>query len=248
MKIVGFTALHYGADYLSHAIRSVAPAVDQWVVAYTSTGSHGHQAAVPCPETEAELRAIAEAACAESGTPLLWYGGQWRYEGQQRDSVFQMVPDADLVIVVDADEVWEPMAVESVIYQGARMKARSGRVPFRHFWRSFGWVCRDAAQPVRVIRPSMHNDDAYLSVPPVNHFGYARKPADIAYKIQTHGHKGEWRPEWYEQTFLPWRPGNGRDSDLHPTNRDFWTAEPYDRQQLPDVLRGHPYWGMEVIE
>lgn len=248
MKIIGFSALLYGADYLGYAIRSVAPSVDQWVVAYSPVGSHGHQADVICPEDETELRAIAEDACAASGVPLLWYSGRWQYEGQQRDSVFQMVPDADLVIVVDADEVWEPMAVQAAIHQGWRMKARHGLVRFQHFWRSFGWVCHDPAMPVRIIRPEFANDTAYLDVPCVNHFGYARKPADIWYKIQTHGHKSEWRPEWYEQTFLPWRPGNGRNSDLHPTNRDFWTAEPFDRAQLPDVLHDHPYYGLEMIE
>jgi hypothetical protein len=148
--------------------------------------------------------------------------------------------------VVDADEVWEPGAAARAIRQGLQMNARSGHVPFVHFWRSFGWACRDAAQPVRVISPRHVEGNAYLEVPPVLHFGYARKPADIEYKMQTHGHKGEWRPEWYEQTFLAWQPGEGE--DLHPTNRDFWTAAPYDRAALPDALKAHPYYGLEVIE
>jgi hypothetical protein len=245
VKIVGYTALHYGKDFLGYAIQSVAPDVDVWAVAYSPVGSHGHPANAACPESEAELRAIAEDACAQAGVPLHWYSGHWQHEGQQRDSVFSAEPDADLVIVVDADEVWEPGAAASAIQQGLQMNARSGHAPFIHFWRSFGWVCRDAAQPVRVIRPRIVGGDAYLDVPPVLHFGYARKPADIAYKMQTHGHKGEWRPEWYAQTFLAWQPGEG---DLHPTNHDFWTAEPFDRETLPDALKAHPYYGPEVIE
>ena len=245
--IIGFTACHYGADYLSYAIRSVAPAVDAWYVAYSPVGSHGYRASRPCPETEAELHDIAASACAASGTPLTWYAGSWAYEGKQRDSIFNQAPDADLILVVDADEIWQPMAVQSAISQGYAMKARNGRTRFMHFWRSFGWVCRDAAQPVRVINPRMANDDVYLDLPPVYHFGYARKPEAIAYKIETHGHRGEWRPEWYEETFLPWRPGH-LSVDLHPTNHDFWHAQPYDRATLPDLLHEHPYYEMEVIE
>jgi hypothetical protein len=71
--IVGFTALHYGTDYLSYAIRSVAHAVDAWYVAYTPVGSHGHRATRPCPETEAELHDLAASACHASGIPLNWY-------------------------------------------------------------------------------------------------------------------------------------------------------------------------------
>lgn len=127
------------------------------------------------------------------------------------------------------------------------MKARSGRVTFIHFWRSFGWACRDAAMPVRVINPRMPTGDAYLNLPPVLHFGYCRIPEAIQYKIETHGHRSEWRSEWYEQTFLVWRPDNGN-RDLHPTNRDYWTAKPYDRATLPALLHDHPYYGLEVIE
>lgn len=244
MKVAAFTALHYGSDYLRWALRSVAPFVDEWLVAYSPVGSHGSRTNTPCPDREADLRDIAYAAL--NGVPLKWYTETWQHEGQQRDSVFART-DADLILVVDADEIWRPEAVQEAIRQGRTMKARNGRVPFEHFWRSFGWVCRDAAQPVRVIKPSVANDDHYIALPaPVLHFGYARRPSDIYYKIQIHGHRGEWRQEWFVEKYLAWTPETGPFDDLHPTNHDYWTAKPY-TQQLPAVLHDHPFFSAEVI-
>lgn len=245
--IVGFSALHYGRPFLKESLLSVAYAVDQWVFAYSPTGSHGYRTQDRCPDTEDELREIADKALAQYGVPYIWHKGEWPYEGAQRDMVFNLAPNADLVLVVDSDEIWQTGAALSAVRVGLEMKARSGRVKFAHFWRSFSWVCRDAAMPVRVINPRFANGEAYLELPEIYHMGYAQPPSLIAYKIKTHGHRGEWRAEWFAQTFMPWTPGNGS-TDLHPTNRDFWTAQPFDKARLPDLLHEHPYYGMEVIE
>lgn len=246
MKIAAFTALHYGADYLGAAIRSVAPFVDEWCVAYSPVGSHGTRTPVQCPESERQLHAIAQAALAPTSTPLVWWSGIWPHEGVQRDSVYQHT-DADLIIVVDADEVWQDGAVQDAIQHGQQMTGSVGRVPFVHFWRSFSWVCRDQAWPVRLLRPGLPNQDYYAGIAPVLHFGYARKPQAIEYKIRVHGHRAEWRPEWFVSKFMAWTPQQGPFDDLHPTCRDYWSAESFAKEQLPDVLREHPYYHLEVI-
>ncbi len=244
--IVAFTALHYGADYLAYAIRSVAPQVDKWVFAYSPHGSHGHRSHYKCPDSEDSLRAIAEA---ELGSKLLWHRGEWQAEGHQRDVVYELAPDADLIVVVDFDEVWHEDSLAAAIEQGLAMNARNGRVPFRHFWRSFNWVCADLAQPVRIINPRHAGGNAEIDMPaPVEHFGYARTPEAIIYKIAVHGHLGEWRHDWLPNKFLPWSPLTGPFEDLHPTNVDFWTARPFDKKALPELMHEHPYWDMEIIK
>ena len=245
MKVAAFTALHYGGDFWGTAIASVAPYVDEWCVAYSPEGSHGTRARVRCPETEYMLRKIADHALEKAGKPLKWWSGLYPHEGAQRDTVLQHT-DADIIIVVDADEVWQDGAVWDVIRRAVETPARVGRVPFIHFWRSFSWVCRDHLWPVRVIQPKLADGEQYYGCAPVLHFGYARKVEAIEYKIRVHGHRGEWRPEWIGK-FMSWTPQHGPHEDLHPTNVDFWTAEPFAKEQLPQVLRDHPYYGLEII-
>lgn len=243
MKVAAFTALHYGVDYLEYAIKSVAPDVDEWLFAYSPVGSHGHRTTVQCPESEAELKAAALRGL--DGLPYQWWSANWPHEGAQRDSVYNHT-DADLIIVVDADEVWADGAVVDAIEQGSKQETLNGRVPFIHFWRSFGWVCKDGAWPVRVLRPGMPTGDTYHDIAPVLHFGYAIRPHMMIYKWHIHGHKAEMRPNWLDVRFMHWSPDNGN-YDLHPTNFDYWNAEPYAKEQLPDVLSDHPFYDLEVI-
>ena len=47
MKIVGYTIVHYGADYIGYAVRSVLPLVDKHNIFYTPHPSHGTQVNIP---------------------------------------------------------------------------------------------------------------------------------------------------------------------------------------------------------
>ena len=62
MKILAYCALHYGAEWLEWAIRSVEPLVDEYHIFYTPHPSHGHISNVPLPKNESKdvLRAIAD--------------------------------------------------------------------------------------------------------------------------------------------------------------------------------------------
>jgi hypothetical protein len=105
--------------------------------------------------------------------------------------------------------------------------------------------------PVRIIHPNrparINGKDApvhYLNGS-VFHFGYARSIEDIRYKISCHGHKSEWRNDWFDNKYCKW-PASGN-NDLHPTCRDTWNAQPYDKMLLPEFMRSHPYFSLDVI-
>jgi len=244
MKTAAFTALHYGMDYLEYAIRSVAPFVDEWLFAYSPVGSHGYKTSVPCPETEAQLKASALRGL--EGLPYQWWTADWPHEGYQRDSVYSHT-DADLIIVVDADEVWQTGAVEAAIEHGEQMTVKHGRVPFVHFWRSFNYICKDGSWPIRLLRPALPVGDYYAGVDPVLHFGYAQPETIQVYKWFIHGHKGELRLGWHDRKYKYWTPQDGPHHDLHPTNTGFWNTESYDRGGLPELMYGHPFYDMEII-
>lgn len=257
MKTIAYWAIHYGAEYLRWSVRSVAPVVDELHFLYTPDPSHGHASDLICPETEEQLKA--EALAGAGDKPVFWYNGKgrWHNEGEQRSAIEPIAKrrDADLIVWVDADEIWWTPTLKVSIDLARENKARETRVRFVHFWRSMRWVCEDPCMPVRFINLNFDKELWYLSPQdsPVLHFGYAQKPETIQYKQSIHGHKAEWKPGWFEKTFLPWTPGV---EDVHPTcgrNGEgvaFWTPKPtsiFLQAMLDNVLGDHPYRHLELI-
>jgi hypothetical protein len=251
MKIESYVALHYGADYLPYALRSVAPHVDRIHVVYSPHPSHGTQTRVPPPETRAELHAAATTA----GPKVRWHDvNRYYHEGHHRDYALSLCEGSDLALVVDADEVWDGEVLERALRHAYDANhARQWLVNFTTPWRSFSWVVRDNMWPVRIhdFRQAQHRPDGSQSVAyipkelgPIWHFGYAIRTSILQYKMRCHGHVAEWRPNWFEEKWLPWPPVD----DCHPTCERTWYPEPLDRMLLPALMRGHPFWEMEPIE
>lgn len=243
--IAAYTALHYGSPYLAYAIRSIIGDVDKYYVLYSATGSHGARGNGGLPESESReaLQAIAQQ---EAGDKLEWIDGTWIHEGQQRDSIYGYASGAEVILVLDYDEIWQTGAAKQAIEKARHSDAAKYRVSMIHYWRSFYWgFTRDPAWPVRVLKPSGFNEQ-YMSVAPINHMGYAIPTWLLKYKMSVHGHRGQWRRDcnwmierWQANAHL----------DCHPVGSDFWNAEPVlPDQTMPAFMREHPYYELEVIE
>lgn len=243
-KIVAYTALLYGKCYLNHAIRSIIDDVDGYIVLYSPTGSHGHRTDTPCPDTRDELREIAYQA---AGDKLRWFEGTWAHEGQQRDSIYDIVPDADVIVVLDSDEVFSPGLVNAAIEHGLKENVRQVRIPLLHHWRSFykGFT-HDPAAPTRIIFPKV-KDGATTYTPPDNqhllHYGYAITPELMRYKWLIHGHLAEMRKDvdWLNDVYLA-----NRQFDCHPVGSDYWLE--VEDITPPDFMLDHPFAGLDLIE
>lgn len=245
MKVISYTALHYGKEYLYYAIRSVIDHVDEHHVLYSPVGSHGSRTDRPCPDTRDELMAQATRA---AGDKLRWHDGYWDYEGQQRDSITQYAPDADVILVVDADEIWHPLTVRGALSAvEANPQYKQWRVSMIHFWRSFSRaILHDPAYPTRVINTRSTEGRETTLVPgmPICHMGYAQRPAIVEYKQHTHGHIGQWRKDdWFNTVFM-----TDAQSNCHPVGSEYWNPEPVDpADYMPAFMREHPYWNLPVI-
>lgn len=248
LKVISYTALLYGKDYLGYAIRSVIDHVEEHHILYSPIGAHGHRTDTPCPETRDELYAIAQSA---AGDKLRWHDGNWEHEGLQRDSIFEYAPDADVILVVDADEIW-PSGLARNMTDGIDYGffPRNVRLPMIHMWRSF-WkgILHDPAHPIRVICPKKNEGELNFSdlVGHIVHLGYAQRPEIVNYKQLTHGHKGEWRKDidWFNERFM----NPAAVTDLHPVGSEYWNVEtvnPLD--YLPPFMAMHPYFDKDVIE
>ncbi len=245
MKTIAYSALMYGKSYLGWAIRSVIHAVDEYHVLYTPVGSHGSRTDLPCPDSRDELYAIAEQA---AGDKLHWHEStDWWLEHQQRNSIYRYAPDADVILILDSDEIWGEGLAEMAI-AAAVLGVRNVRIPVMEFWRSFHYAeQRNLVFPERVTFPKVGGGEGYMPLddnrPRICHLGYA-SPSDLVYFKQfTHGHRGDWREGWFERKFAA-----NDVNDCHPTNKDYWFPTPVDyREFMPSFMSEHPYANLETI-
>lgn len=243
-KVIAYCALHYGADFLPWSIRSIIDSVDEWHILYSPTGSHSVRIPEPCPETRDQLFRIASV---EAGDKLRWHDGDWWRENQQRESIYQYAPDADMIIVVDADEVFAPGLAAYLVKLAPFVTYRFTRLPFWHYWRSLKRVIRhDPAFPVRMILPRWQGGEATFHIPPwlpddfrVHHFGYSQRSDIVRYKMKVHGHIAELRSRWFEDVFMA-----NAQTDCHPVGSEWWNPEPCD---VPHFMTNHPFAALEVI-
>lgn len=264
MKIVAYTALLYGREWLEYAIRSVIDSVDEYYVLYSPLGSHHGQKQVELPPGE-DARTLYEIAHDTAGRKLRWYTyAGWHTEGDQRDTIYRLAPDADRIAVLDYDEVWSPGLVEAVVRASAsRPDVRDWRVPMIHLWRDLHHaILHDPAYPVRVINPhapagtsatfdaEAHDaakrellertaDYAPEFHTRIVHAGYAISPELMRAKWQTHGHQNEYRRDidWYTERYM----NPAATTDLHPVGSVYWNAEPIDPfVYLPGYMIDHP--------
>lgn len=251
MKVIAYTALHYGAEYLAYAIKSVIDHVDEYHVLYSAEGSHGWRTEERCPDTAQQLYDIARAV---AGHKLHWTNGKWPYEGAQRDYIHQLVPDADVILVLDSDEIWQPKLIERIIHYSGKVQysapVRTLRLPMLHYWRSFHKaIVNDPAWPERIIFPRInprYGDGTWSrGVGWINHMGYAQRSEIVRYKLLTHGHRGEFRRDvdWFTDKFMA-----NAQIDCHPVGSEYWNPEPVNPMDyMPDFMKSHPNYRLEVI-
>lgn len=249
--------LHYGREYLAWSIRSIQDVVDEIQVFYSPRPSFGRGEAGPCPESEEDLKREVYRFL-KPGKKLHWVSGLWPMEGAHRDAAVEAARarGASAVLVIDADEVWDPGELRQQLVDALAAPERETLAPFCHFWRSFKYVCMDPSRPLRIIKFAGEGLRYADQKVPVLHFGYAQTELITRYKIAIHGHRSEWRPGWLENKFLPWRPESEM-KDVHPTcgwnssfGDYFWNPKPAGEWLgiiVQALVGDHPYAKLEVI-
>lgn len=242
-KVLAYYPLLYGKEYLRESILSIEPCVDKIIVVYTPQPSFGHSAADPCPETEDELKEIALSA----SDKVMWIkvsDGFWM-ESAHRQYIYSFSDGYDLVLAVDADEVWDTDDLRRCLDEAMGIDAKYIQVAgFINFWRSFNHACYDHFQPVRITN-LRSNDESWQGVVSgkVYHFSLAQNMDLIRWKWGVHGHKNEMRADFFDK-LENWYPGIG---DLHPTSIGLWNAVDFDKHTMPEILKKHPNFHKERI-
>lgn len=249
MKTLAYIILHYGKDYLPYAIESIYPCVDEILILYTPNPSHGSSTNLTCPDSKQDLLVSLDGI--DHQNKISWVEGNWNAENQHRNYAHDYARKSgfDMLLLLDFDEVWDTKLCKELIQLTYERKANKCLIWMRHLWRSFNYICDDGMRQERIYYLGSDKGDLIYAPQPVNqvwHFGYARKPIDIEYKISIHGHSGEWlqsKRGWFDSKYMPWPPV----SNVHPACADTWTPMPFDKTRLPEIMKKHPYYNLEVI-
>src|SRR5574337_2004369 len=242
MRTAAYIPLHYGKDYLPYAINSVISEVEKIYILSSSEGSHGHKSKMICPETKQQL---IECIPSEFVDKIEWIDGNWTQENQQRNYAHELARTKgyEILVAVDADEVWKPELLKELIQLTYERKANKCLVWMRHLWRSFNLICDDQMRQERIYYLGADANDLIYAPQATNqvwHFGYAIRPELMEYKISIHGHKAEWKnPNWYQQTFMEWPVGDGW---VHPVCENVWYPKHFDKKELPEFMCVHPFY------
>lgn len=250
MKVLAYIPLHYGVDYIAKAIESVYPTVDEILVLYTPTPSHGKGTSLVCPDTKEAL--INEVANTDPDNKIIWWDGTYTREGVHRDVAFSYAKrnKFDIVVALDSDEVWNTEYLKELIKEVYERKAAKCLIWMRHLWRSFNWICDDPMRQERIYYIGEAKELLIYADKPTNqvwHFGYARELKQVEYKISIHGHSNEWitsKDKWFNEKYKPFPPVQ----DVHPTCKNTWNPIPFDKTELPEEMKSHPYFNLKSID
>ena len=241
LRTLAYIPLHYGKDYLKYVLMSIRDSVDDILILYTSRPSYGYASNISNPDTREELKAICKPFnVIWQDIPLIGQENQHR----QLAYTYAQAEGYDLVLAVDADEIWNPgkvqKALEVASISGRRFNCISGNNWF-HFWKGFNEVNQDGFYPMRIINMrSPNKEQAILDTGEIYHMGYAISAEAMEYKLSCHGHKSEIPHRWLADKWLNYQ--KGVTTHLHPASQDVWIETKPFEGVLPELLKGHEYY------
>lgn len=182
----------------------------------------------------------------------------------------------DYYWLIDGDEVYRPDHLQNILRGIAQRPAVGTFIVKCHiFWRSFRY--RIPAQemswrPRRIFKLTRHRNILGIKIPyPLRftgqnqtnslgplyefppeeavffHFSYARSAQAMKDKFRTFSHAHEIREEWVRNVWERW-PSNRGMQNIHPVDPPkFPSAQEVPPEDFPDLLREHPYYGLDII-
>lgn len=245
MRVIGFMPIHYGCEYLQESLSSIKDHCQKVVVAYTPNPSHGYGTTDICPDTRDEIFRIASETL---GDKLIWDENNYSQENQHRRQIHNYSMGYDLVMSIDADEVFEPKEIQSALeYAYNNPERYYGIKGYINFWRSFNHACYDGFRPIRIENLNNHNTLQNHECPlTIYHFSTAQSEAVMRYKFKVFGHASEIRKGWLDDIYYGWTLENNF-GDLHCVAIGLWNPVEFDKRQLPEMLRLHDNFYKELI-
>ena len=246
MRTLGFMTIHYGLEYLKESLTSIKDHVEGMVISYVHKPSHGFKTILNCPDKAEDIRKVCEEVL---GNKLIWDEAEfYGAENIHRSVAKKYSQGFDLILTIDADEVFEPTEINNALnYAYTHNERYYGINGYLNFWRCFDYVCLDGFRPIRIENLNNHNSMQNLNCPlTIYHFSTAQSKAVMEYKYSCFGHANEIKADYLEKVFYKWTPENNF-GDLHPVSINLWNAVQYDKNKLPDFLKKHSNFEKTLI-
>ncbi len=242
MKVLGYIPLHYGREFLSEAIKSIHNHVDKIIILYVEDPSFGKGTPLECPDKKEDLKAQAM----NTSDKCVWIDTQANNEGEHTGQIFQYADDYDLILRIDADEVYDQSDLAEALIEAHKTQARYfGVIGYLNFYRSFNTVCIDHFTPIRIIKPHFNDNITHTVFITTYHFSLCQSDAMMRYKWSgLHGHQDELRPGWLEEKYFGYKEGM---TDLHPVAIGLWNPESFNKELMPAILKAHPYYNLDQV-
>jgi len=246
MKVLGFTSIHYGKEYLKESLLSVVNHVEAMVISYSRRPSHGQRLSQECPDKEEEIKAICDEVL---GDKLIWISvDRYGSEAEHRNTRYTHAKGYDLILTIDADEVYKEFDIPNALTFAMNNKERYfGINGYINFWRSFEYCCLDGFRPIRIENLNNHNQLQNHNCPLiVYHFSTCQSEPILRYKMKAFGHASEIRSNWIDGIYYAWTPENDI-QDVHPVAFGLWNTIKFDKNSLPQYLKDHPNFNKFLI-
>ncbi len=277
MTIAAVFCVYNEEEYLEYAVRAILPAVDRVIIClgmapYTAYNPRARDSSRP-DRTEAIVDALAARHPQITIIKGIW-DNELDERNAGLDLCLQQ--GIDYSWLVDGDEVYREDHLRAIREEIAQHPEVGTFIIKCHiFWRSFAY--RIPAQemtwrPRRIFKLTRFRRILGLKIPyrcrfvgsndintlgPVHelrpehavfyHFSYARSAKAMADKFATFSHAHEIRPDWFETVWRPW-PTRREMINIHPVDPPkFPRAIHQSPDDLPAIMRTHPFYGLDII-
>ncbi len=277
MKIAAVFCVYNEEEYLEHSVRAILPAVDRAFLLLGNAPYDAYNPkarAVSRPDGTSRL--VERLAAAHPKIRLvrgLWAS---EVDHRNAGLRLCLEEGMDYYWLVDGDEVYRSDHLEHILRRIAQ-DPRTGTfiVKCHIFWRSFSYRIPaqiQAWRPRRIFKitrarrilgmPLPHplrfvGQNEMNSLGPIHefppeeavfyHFSYARSSSAMEDKLRTFSHAHEIPRDWFNQVWKRWPADRGMEN-IHPVDPPkFPRVVPMPPDDLPAILRDHPYHGLDII-
>jgi len=253
MKVLGAVALHYGKEWLEYTLESIQDAVEEILIVYTERPSYGHIGNRNNPDSQAELKDIAN-----KFSKVTWLNITSVFAENTHRQVYQRYGvnnNYDQILIADSDEVFvDPHLMLAEAEKHHSFNIGVGGNCWFTPWRNFNEYLQDGFYPIRILNlkePMLkHSGPNIIETGQIWHMGYCISQALMEYKWSCHGHQMEInqnftelyknynKEEWDAWIENGWR--KDEDYVLHPVSKQTWTqTKELTRDMIPEILRKH---------
>ncbi|MBI1953055.1 MAG: glycosyltransferase family 2 protein [Candidatus Omnitrophica bacterium] len=277
MRLTAVFCVYNELEYLEYAVRSIAPAVDGIVLCLGLAPYNAYNPSARSFSRPDGTEALADRLAREIPKLTLIKGTWNSEVEHRNAGLAHCLKDGtDYYWLVDGDEVYREDHLRT-IREELRKQPRVGTfiVKCHIFWRSFFYRIPAEILPWRPRRifkmtrlrgilgvglphrlrfigqNEMNSLGPVYEIPSADavfyHFSYARSRQAMEDKLKTFSHAHEIREEWFSKVWLAW-PQNRQMLDIHPTDPPKFAKAIYQKpDDLPEIMRSHPYFTAEII-